>query len=131
VLDGVYLERIDLTIWPMFGIANQLLAGGRVVRRYYSHHQHWQSALLLGDDAPLSLSRRPAGRRYESIRDISAAGAEPRVGHAGLHQYFTDSADHDGRGDVLIDSVRKWIGGRRQPELPADPALAKRNGLAI
>lgn len=26
---------------------------------------------------------------------------------------------------VLIDSVRKWIGGRKQPELPADPALAE------
>jgi hypothetical protein len=26
---------------------------------------------------------------------------------------------------VLIDSVRRWIGGRRQTELPADPALAE------
>ena len=39
------------TIWPMFGIANQLLAVGRARRRHDDHHQHRQGALRVGDAA--------------------------------------------------------------------------------
>ena len=37
------------TIWPMFGIANQLLAVGRARRRHDDHHQQRQGALRVGD----------------------------------------------------------------------------------
>ena len=69
------------TIWPMFGIANQLLAVGRARRRHDDHHQPGQGALRVGDAAAavVRLGDDADGRRAERAGQLLAAGDRRRT----------------------------------------------------
>ena len=85
------------TIWPMFGIANQLLAAvalcvaTTVIINMGKARYSWVTIAPLSFVATTTLV---AG--WESIRDIFWPQAQnPGDGDAGLHQHFSDCADHD------------------------------------
>src|SRR6266436_1099749 len=113
------------TIWPMFGIANQLLAAvalcvaTTVIINMGKARYSWVTIAPLSFVATTTLV---AG--WESIRDIfwpqaqTAATATQGYINTSLTALIMTAAVI-----VLIDSVRRWIGGRRQPEIPADVAI--------
>jgi carbon starvation protein len=113
------------TIWPMFGIANQLLAAvalcvaTTVIINMGKARYCWVTIAPLSFVATTTLV---AG--WESIRDIfwpqaqTAATATQGYINTSLTVLIMTAAVI-----VLIDSVRRWIGGRRQPEIPADIAI--------
>jgi carbon starvation protein len=118
------------TIWPMFGIANQLLAAvalcvaTTVIINMGKARYCWVTIVPLSFVATTTLV---AG--WESVRDIfwpqaqTAATATQGYINTSLTVLIMTAAVI-----VLIDSVRKWIGGRRQPELPSESALAEAQG---
>src|SRR5712664_3981261 len=115
------------TIWPMFGIANQLLAAvalcvaTTVIINMGKARYCWVTIAPLSFVATTTLV---AG--YESIRDIFWPQAQnPASATQGYINTSLTALIMTAAVIVLIDSLRKWIGGRRQPELPADPALAE------
>jgi len=115
------------TIWPMFGIANQLLAAvalcvaTTVIINMGKARYCWVTIAPLSFVATTTLV---AG--YESIRDIFWPQAQnPASATQGYINTSLTALIMTAAVIVLTDSVRKWIGGRRQPELPADPALAE------
>jgi carbon starvation protein len=115
------------TIWPMFGIANQLLAAvalcvaTTVIINMGKARYCWVTIAPLSFVATTTLV---AG--WDSIRDIfwpqtqTAATATQGYVNTSLTVLIMTAAVI-----VLIDSVRRWIGGRKQPELPADVAIAE------
>jgi carbon starvation protein len=115
------------TIWPMFGIANQLLAAvalcvaTTVIINMGKARYSWVTIVPLSFVATTTLV---AG--WESIRDIfwpqaqTAATATQGYVNTSLTVLIMTAAVI-----VLADSVRRWIGGRRQPELPADVAVVE------
>ena len=115
------------TIWPMFGIANQLLAAvalcvaTTVIINMGKARYSWVTIVPLSFVATTTLV---AG--WESIRDIfwpqaqTAATATQGYINTSLTVLIMTAAVI-----VLVDSVRRWIGGRRQPELPADVAVVE------
>jgi carbon starvation protein len=115
------------TIWPMFGIANQLLAAvalcvaTTVIINMGKARYCWVTIAPLSFVATTTLV---AG--WDSIRDIfwpqtqTAATATQGYVNTTLTVLIMTAAVI-----VLIDSVRRWIGGRKQPELPADVAIAE------
>jgi carbon starvation protein len=115
------------TIWPMFGIANQLLAAvalcvaTTVIINMGKAQYSWVTIAPLSFVATTTLV---AG--WESIRDIfwpqaqTAATATQGYINTSLTVLIMTAAVI-----VLIDSVRRWIGGRRQPELPAEVAIVE------
>ena len=115
------------TIWPMFGIANQLLAAvalcvaTTVIINMGKARYSWITLLPLSFVGTTTLV---AG--YESIRDIfwpqaqNAATATQGYINTSLTALIMTAA-----AIVVIDSVRKWIGGRKRPELASDAALAE------
>jgi carbon starvation protein len=115
------------TIWPMFGIANQLLAAvalcvaTTVIINMGKARYCWVTIAPLSFVATTTLV---AG--WESIRDIfwpqalnSTTSTQGYINTSLTVLIMTAAVI------VLIDSVRKWIGGRKQPELPADVAVVE------
>jgi carbon starvation protein len=115
------------TIWPMFGIANQLLAAvalcvaTTVIINMGKARYCWVTIAPLSFVATTTLV---AG--WDSIRDIfwpqtqTAATATQGYINTSLTVLIMTAAVI-----VLIDSVRKWIGGRRPREVTPEPALAE------
>ncbi len=115
------------TIWPMFGIANQLLAAvalcvaTTVIINLGKARYAWVTLVPLSFVATTTLV---AG--YESIRDIFWPQSQnPATSTQGYINTTLTVLIMTAAVIVLIDSVRRWLGGTRQPELPTDPALAE------
>jgi carbon starvation protein len=115
------------TIWPMFGIANQLLAAvalcvaTTVIINMGKARYCWVTIAPLSFVATTTLV---AG--WESIRDIFWPQAQTAAtATQGYVNTFLTVLIMTAAVIVLIDSVRRWIGGRRQPELPADVAVVE------
>src|SRR6266404_2365103 len=115
------------TIWPMFGIANQLLAAvalcvaSTIVINAGNAKYSWVTILPLSFVGSTTLV---AG--YQSIRDIFWPLTQKT--ETALQGYVDTSLTAlimTAAVIILIDSVRRWIGGRKTPELTADPALAE------
>src|SRR4051812_12646023 len=110
------------TIWPMFGIANQLLAAvalcvaTTVIINLGRARYAWVTI------APLSFvatTTMVAG--YQSIRDIFWPQAlNPLTTTQGYINTSLTVLIMTAAVIVLIDSVRKWVGGRRRLELAPD-----------
>jgi carbon starvation protein len=115
------------TIWPMFGIANQLLASvalcvaTTVIINMGKARYSWVTI------APLSfVSTTTLVAGWESIRDIFWPQAQnPATSTQGYINTSLTALIMTAAVIVLIDSVRSWIGGRRQPEIAADIAVAE------
>src|SRR5215813_3678985 len=115
------------TIWPMFGIANQLLAAvalcvATTVTINLGHARYsWVTLVPLSFVGTTTLV---AG--YESIRDIfwpqaqNAATATQGYINTSLTALIMTAAVI-----VLVDSARTWISGRKRPEMTGKAALAE------
>jgi carbon starvation protein len=115
------------TIWPMFGIANQLLASvalcvaTTVLINMGKARYSWVTIAPLSFVATTTLV---AG--WESIRDIFWPQAQnPATATTGYINTSLTVLIMVAAVIVLIDSVRSWIGGRHQPELTSESALAE------
>src|SRR3989442_619249 len=113
------------TIWPMFGIANQLLAAvalcvaTSVIINLGKVRYAWVTITPLSFVATTTLV---AG--YESIRDIFWPQAQnPDTSTQGYINTTLTALIMTAAVIVLIDSVRKWFGGRKQTELTTETAL--------
>ena len=115
------------TIWPMFGIANQLLAAvalcvaTTVIINLGRARYSWVTIVPLSFVATTTLV---AG--YQSIRDIFwPQTANPATSLQGYINTTLTVLIMTAAIIVLIDSVRKWIGGRNRTQLTPDAALAE------
>ena len=115
------------TIWPMFGIANQLLAAvalcvaTTVIINMGKARYCWVTIAPLSFVATTTLV---AG--WESIRDIFWPQAQnPTSSTQGYINTSLTVLIMTAAVIVLVDSVRQWIGGRKQPEIAGDAAIAK------
>ena len=115
------------TIWPMFGIANQLLAAvalcvaSTIVINAGNAKYSWVTIIPLSFVASTTLV---AG--YQSIRDIFWPLTQRS--ETALQGYIDTSLTAlimTAAVIILVDSVRKWIGGRKPPELTPEAALAE------
>jgi len=115
------------TIWPMFGIANQLLAAvalcvaTTVIINMDKARFSWITITPL---TFVSTTTLVAG--YESIRDIFWPQAQnPTTSTQGYINTSLTALIMTAVVIVLADSVRRWIGGRKQPQLTSEAALAE------
>src|SRR6266508_4146404 len=115
------------TIWPMFGIANQLLAAvalcvaTTVIINMGKARYSWVTIAPLSFVATTTLV---AG--WESIRDIFWPQAQnPLTRTQGFINTSLTVLIMTAAVIVLVDSVRKWIGGRKQPQIAGDAAVAE------
>ena len=115
------------TIWPMFGIANQLLAAvalcvaTTVIINLGRARYSWVTIVPLSFVATTTMV---AG--YQSIRDIFwPQTANPATTLQGYINTSLTALIMAAAVIVLIDSVRKWIGGKKKPELAPDAAVAE------
>jgi carbon starvation protein len=115
------------TIWPMFGIANQLLAAvalcvaTTVIINMGKARYSWVTIAPLSFVATTTLV---AG--WESIRDIFWPQAQnPELATQGYINTSLTVLIMTAAVIVLIDSVRCWIGSRKQPESPANVAVVE------
>src|SRR5437763_3196027 len=115
------------TIWPMFGIANQLLAAvalcvaTTVIINLGKARYCWVTLVPLSFVATTTLV---AG--YQSIRDIFwPLTLNPATTTQGYINTSLTVLIMTAAVIVLIDSIRKWIGGRKRTELTAEAALAE------
>ncbi|MGZ5438136.1 MAG: carbon starvation CstA family protein, partial [Pyrinomonadaceae bacterium] len=107
------------TIWPMFGIANQLLAAvalcvaTTVIINMGKARYAWVTLVPLSFVGSTTLV---AG--YQSIRDIFWPQAQnPLTSTQGYINTFLTALIMTAAVIVLADSIRKWIGGRRTPQI--------------
>jgi len=115
------------TIWPMFGIANQLLAAvalcvaTTVIINMGKARYCWVTIAPLSFVATTTLV---AG--WDSVRDIFWPQAQnPLTATQGYINTSLTVLIMTAAVIVLIDSVRRWIGGRKPTELAPDSALAE------
>src|SRR5439155_16444948 len=115
------------TIWPMFGIANQLLAAvalcvaTTVIINSGRAKYAWVTIMPLSFVASTTLV---AG--YQSIRDIFwPLTQKPETALQGYIDTSLTALIMTAAVIILIDSVRRWIGRRKPPELAAEAALAE------
>ena len=115
------------TIWPMFGIANQLLAAvalcvaTTVVINLGKARYSWVTIVPLSFVATTTLV---AG--YQSIRDIFWPQTfNPATTIQGYINTSLTALIMLAAIIVLIDSVRKWIGGKGRTELTTEAAVAE------
>jgi len=115
------------TIWPMFGIANQLLAAvalcvaSTIVINAGNARYSWVTIIPLSFVGSTTLV---AG--YQSIRDIFWPLTQRS--ETALQGYVDTSLTAlimTAAVIILIDSVRRWIGGKKPPELSTEAALAE------
>jgi carbon starvation protein len=111
----------------MFGIANQLLAAvalcvaTTVIINLGKARYCWVTIVPLSFVATTTLV---AG--YQSIRDIFwPQTLSPATLTQGYINTSLTALIMTAAVIVLIDSIRKWIGGRKTPELTPEPALAE------
>ena len=110
------------TIWPMFGIANQLLAAvalcvaTTVLINMGKARYAWVTIVPLSFVGSTTLV---AG--YQSIRDIFWPQAQnPLTSTQGYINTSLTALIMTAAVIVLADSIRKWIGGRKAPQLTAE-----------
>jgi len=115
------------TIWPMFGIANQLLAAvalcvaTTVIINLGKARYSWVTIVPLSFVATTTMV---AG--YQSIRDIFwPQTSNPATTTQGYINTSLTALIMTAAVIVLIDSVRKWIGGRRRPEIISESLPAE------
>src|SRR6266404_1315860 len=115
------------TIWPMFGIANQLLASvalcvaTTVIINLGKARYCWVTLVPLSFVATTTLV---AG--YQSIRDIFwPQTLNPATTTQGYINTSLTVLIMTAAVIVLIDSIRKWIGGRRRMEPAKEVILAE------
>src|SRR2546430_7142824 len=115
------------TIWPMLGIANQLLAAvalcvaSTIVINAGNAQYSW------GTIIPLSfVGSTTVVAGYQSIRDIFCPLTQkPETALQGYIDTSLTALIMTAAVIILIDSVRKWIGGRQTPQLDTPAALAE------
>jgi carbon starvation protein len=107
------------TIWPMFGIANQLLAAvalcvaTTVIINTGKARYSWVTIVPLSFVATTTLV---AG--YQSIRDIFWPQTQnPLTTTQGYINTSLTALIMSAAVIVLVDSIRRWIGGRKEPDL--------------
>jgi carbon starvation protein len=115
------------TIWPMFGIANQLLAAvalcvaSTIVINAGNAKYSWVTIIPLSFVGSTTLV---AG--YQSIRDIFWPQAQnPLTSVQGYINTSLTALIMTAAVIVIADSIRKWIGARKRPQLTTDAALAE------
>jgi len=115
------------TIWPMFGIANQLLAAvalcvaTTVIINLGKARYAWVTIVPLTFVATTTLV---AG--YQSIRDIFWPQAQnPLTSTQGYINTSLTALIMTAAVIVIADSIRRWVSGRKRPDLAADAALAE------
>ena len=115
------------TIWPMFGIANQLLAAvalcvaTTVIINLGKVRYAWVTIAPLSFVATTTLV---AG--YQSIRDIFWPQSQnPATSTQGYINTTLTALIMTAAIIVLVDSVRKWVGGRKRSELTPEAAIAE------
>jgi carbon starvation protein len=115
------------TIWPMFGIANQLLAAVALCVATTVIINMGKAKYCWVTIAPLSfVATTTLVAGWESIRDIFWPQAQTAA--TSTQGYINTSLTvliMTAAVIVLIDSVRKWIGGRKPREVTPKPALAE------
>jgi carbon starvation protein len=124
---GFILTGSISTIWPMFGIANQLLAAvalcvaTTVIINMGNARFAW---VTLAPLAFVGTTTLVAG--YQSIRDIFWPQAQnPLTSTQGYINTFLTALIMTAAVIVIVDSIRNWIGGRKRPQLTKEAALAE------
>ncbi|MDX6614487.1 MAG: carbon starvation protein [Blastocatellia bacterium] len=114
------------TIWPMFGIANQLLASvalcvaTTIIINMGKARYSWVTIVPLSFVATTTLV---AG--WESITDIFwPMTRQPETAAQGYVNSSLTVIVMTAAVIVLLDSVRRWLGYGKRPELAIDPPLA-------
>jgi carbon starvation protein len=114
------------TIWPMFGIANQLLAAvalcvaTTILINMGKARYAWVTLIPLSF---VSVTTLVAG--FKSITDIFWPLAQKQeTSTQGLINTSLTVILWVAAVVIMIDSIRRWIGTRRQPEIPGLDSLA-------